>query len=236
MGLLNNVASSITKATSRKISDIKQSVREQQEAFASQRATEEAKLPVIALLKFIDHDFRTWRGFDLDLVLIGGKTLYRGQADYFDFDQLEKMRNEGYIADLDGNELARITAHKNSENSPETYSFSISGMPSQTLKDVTKRMVSKTSEEMRYTFKSLEPTGWVFCRDTKESALAMGHGEVPQGIWRVGYGENITARIERPDSRIPHAGSCMVIRCREEKHLLLLALVAISLTGVIDHR
>ena len=93
MGLLNNVTSSITKATSRKISDIKQSVREQQEVFASQRATEEAKLPVIALLKFIDHDFRTWRGFDLDLVHIGGKTLYRGQADYFDFDQLEKMRN-----------------------------------------------------------------------------------------------------------------------------------------------
>ena len=236
MGIFSNVASSVTKAASQKIDSIKLSVKEQQEAFASQRAAEEAVLPVVAFLEFIDHDFRTWRGFDLNLTLVGGDTLFRGQVGYFDFDQLEKMRHEGFIADLTGSELARVIAHKDGENSPERYSLRLANEPRQTLKDITKQMVSKASEELRYTFKSLKPAGWTLSKDRKESVLSVGHGEIPQGIWRVRHGENIIARIELPDSRIPHSGNGMVIRCREEGQLLLLALVAISLSGTIDYQ
>lgn len=232
MGLLKNATSLLSKAALHKTDDIKRSIEEQQASFASQRAIEEAALPEVAFLKLIDHDFRTWRGVDLALAPAGSKILYKGQASYFDFNQFEKRLNEGYLTDLAGTELARVTTNY-SESSLKTYSLSIDGLPCQTLEDVTKSMISKASEAMRYTFQSLEPMGWIFCRDAKESVLFLGRGQAPRGIWRVGKGENITARIERSDPRNPRSRG-MIIRYRKEKDVLPLALVAIALAGIID--
>ncbi len=236
MGFLKKAASSVAKAATRKVEETKRSVEEERSSFALQREVEESSLPFVCLLRLIDHEVRTWRGRDLDVSIVGGKCLYRGQVSYYDWNNLEKRRYEGFVTDLVGTELARVTSHRDKENFPESYALSISGMPDQRLRDVTSKMVSKAGERIRYGFMSLEPMGWVFRTDTKETALAMGHGEIPQRIWRVGYGENITARIERADSRISRAGGGIVIRCRDKVNILPLVLVAIALTGTIDHK
>ena len=234
MGLLRKVFSSVVDETSRRVEESKKSAEEQRGKFAAQRAIEEESLPLVALLTFCDHEIRAWRGFDLSLSTVGGELLYQGQAGYFDLDRFEKRRNEGFIKRLGGAETGRIVSRKEDESMSTSYSLHIDGMPDQELRDVTKEMVLGFGDQVRYTFMSLEPMGWTFCSDTKESLLAMGQDGAPRRIWRVGYGKSITARIERANSHPSRAGYEAIIRCRSEVDLPALALVAIALAGAID--
>lgn len=229
------VAASVAEVASRKVGELTDAGGRSRVALAAQRTEEERVLPVVALVGFTWHELRTWKGYELEVTTPGGSRLYGGRVNWYDFDSLRRS-HAGVIESLSGDVVAEISLSEGAGggDAPEIYLLSGQAIEAQRLLDVTQRMISKPSDAARSTFKSLEPMGWIFRRDSAETLHSLADDTLPSGVWRVGYGSNITARVERPGSLVPHEAGSLLVRCRDESALVPLVLFAIAVSGRID--
>lgn len=229
------VAASVAEVASRKVGELTDVGGRSRAALAAQRAEEERVLPVVALVGFTWHEMRNWKGYDLEVSTLDGLRLYGGRVNWYDFDSLGRS-HAGVIESLSGDVVAEVSVSGEAERegAPESYLLSGPGIESQRLFDVTQSMISKPSDAARSTFRSLEPMGWVFRMDTAETLHSLADDTLPSSVWRVGYGSNITARVERPGSLVPHEAGSLLVRCRDEAALVPLVLFAIAVSGHID--